>query len=315
VIGHSPRGGAPARQGHHRAIRRSRIARVARLAAAAAVAIVLAMSVGAAGGAPPEGAVPGQSSGVPTAAAAVSPEPAAAANGVSGTASGWLRLPDSLRARYAHDIRDMSNRYGVSTSLVEAVIRVESAFDHLAVSPKGARGLMQLMPQTAQSLGVLDSFNPRQNIEGGVRYLRRLLDRYPGELKLALAAYNAGEGAVDAHRGIPPYPETQQYVKKVLAQSGAAAMSAQEPAPAEPASAPAAPRTPGTAIAPGPPPKRLVAGSDQPLPALPMIDEARRASHAGSTSGTLSMRLPSRLSQESMADTLARMKQQGRLSP
>lgn len=135
---------------------------------------------------------------------------------VSGTASGWLRLPDAARARYTQDIQEISGRYGVSPVLVEAVIRVESAFNPWAVSSKGARGLMQLMPQTAYALGVRDSFNPRQNIDGGVRYLRYLLDRYPGNLSLALAAYNAGEGAVDYYRGIPPYPETQQYVQKVL---------------------------------------------------------------------------------------------------
>jgi hypothetical protein len=80
---------------------------------------------------------------------------------------------------------------------------------------------MQLMPKTAVMLGVRDSFNPRENIEGGVRHLRYLLDRYPGNVSLAVAAYNAGEGAVDAHRGIPPYAETQQYVQRVLQTGGA----------------------------------------------------------------------------------------------
>lgn len=141
---------------------------------------------------------------------------------VSGTASGWLRLPESSRGLYGNEIRQISGRYGVDPTLVEAVIRAESAFNPAAVSRKGARGLMQLMPQTASALGVRDSFNPRENIEGGVRHLRYLLDRYPGNVALAVAAYNAGEGAGDAHRGIPPYPETQQYVQRVLQSGGLA---------------------------------------------------------------------------------------------
>lgn len=142
--------------------------------------------------------------------------------GGSGTASGWLRVPEAARIRYANEIREISERYGVDPALVEAVIRAESAFDPWAVSRKGARGLMQLMPQTAHALGVRDSFNPRQNIEGGVRHLRYLLDRYPGNVALAVAAYNAGEAAVDSYRSIPPYPETQQYVQKVLGPTGIA---------------------------------------------------------------------------------------------
>jgi len=142
--------------------------------------------------------------------------------GLSGTASGWLRVPEgqSVGLVFAQEIRETAERYGVDATLVEAVIRVESAFNPWAVSRKGAQGLMQLMPQTANALGVRDSFNPRQNIDGGVRHLRYLLDRYPGNIPFALAAYNAGEGAVDYYRGIPPYPETQQYVQKVLQRTG-----------------------------------------------------------------------------------------------
>jgi len=103
---------------------------------------------------------------------------------------------------------------------VEAVIRVESGFKPGAVSPKGAQGLMQLMPATAAMLGVRNAFDPRENVEGGVRHLRYLIDRYAGNLPLVLAAYNAGEGAVAQYGGIPPYPETQQYVRKVMAQNG-----------------------------------------------------------------------------------------------
>jgi hypothetical protein len=138
--------------------------------------------------------------------------------GFSGTSAGWLRVPARMQTgpAFGEEIRETAMRYGVNPALVEAVIRIESAFNPWAVSRKGAQGLMQLMPRTASALGVRDAFNPRQNIEGGVRHLRYLLDRYPGNVPLALAAYNAGEGAVDSYGGIPPYAETQQYVQKVL---------------------------------------------------------------------------------------------------
>jgi soluble lytic murein transglycosylase-like protein len=135
---------------------------------------------------------------------------------VTGTAVGWLRLPEGSWGRYAAEIDEIANRHGVNPGLVRSVIRAESAFNPWAVSRKGAQGLMQLMPSTASSLGVRDAFNPRQNIEGGVRHLRYLLDRYPGNTTLALAAYNAGENAVDRYGGVPPYQETQQYVRKIL---------------------------------------------------------------------------------------------------
>jgi TPR repeat protein len=108
-------------------------------------------------------------------------------------------------------------RYGVDPRLALAVISVESNFNARARSHKDAMGLMQLIPETAERFNVKDAFDPRQNIQGGLAYLRFLLAYYEGQVTLAAAAYNAGERAVDRHRGIPPYPETQDYVKKVLA--------------------------------------------------------------------------------------------------
>jgi soluble lytic murein transglycosylase-like protein len=110
-----------------------------------------------------------------------------------------------------------AQKHGMDPALVKAVIKAESNFNHQAVSPKGARGLMQLMPATASSLQVDDSFHPEKNIDGGVRYLRYLIRLFNGDLRLALAAYNAGEKAVQRYGGVPPYRETQQYVQRVLA--------------------------------------------------------------------------------------------------
>jgi soluble lytic murein transglycosylase-like protein len=120
-------------------------------------------------------------------------------------------------AQYDAMIRKASDKYNVDYALIKAVIKAESNFNHRAVSPVGAQGLMQLMPQTAASLNVEDSFHPENNIDGGVRYLRYLITLFNGNLSLALAAYNAGEGAVARyHNRIPPYQETQNYVQRVL---------------------------------------------------------------------------------------------------
>lgn len=123
--------------------------------------------------------------------------------------------PNRYKA-YDHLVREAATRHQVDVALVKAVIRAESDFVADAVSPKGALGLMQLMPGTARLRGVSRVFDPSENIDGGVRHLRYLLDRYNGNLRLALAAYNAGEKAVDRAGGIPPFPETWDYVARVL---------------------------------------------------------------------------------------------------
>jgi len=122
---------------------------------------------------------------------------------------------DARLSNYADLIGHYAGAHGVEPALVKAVMRVESCFDHRAVSRVGAQGLMQLMPGTAADLGVTDSFDPAQNISGGVRYLSQMLARFNNDLKLALAAYNAGPGAVQRFGGIPPFPETQSYVERV----------------------------------------------------------------------------------------------------
>ena len=125
---------------------------------------------------------------------------------------------DATTNPFAGAIQAASQRNGVDPALVTAIVRHESSFRPDATSSVGAMGLMQLMPQTAAGLGVTNGYDPLQNLDGGTRLLRQLLDHYSGNLPLALAAYSAGEGAVAQYGGIPPYPETQNYVQAILAQ-------------------------------------------------------------------------------------------------
>ncbi|MFN2443995.1 MAG: lytic transglycosylase domain-containing protein [Vicinamibacterales bacterium] len=138
------------------------------------------------------------------------------------------RVTVSGRARFDDIIDEHAQLHRVSPALIRAVIQLESGFNPWAVSPKGALGLMQLMPATARELGVDNPFHPAQNIRGGVTYLRRLLDLYDQDVPLALAAYNAGPGAVARYGDVPPYRETQEYVRRIT--------TATRPAPPPPPS-------------------------------------------------------------------------------
>ena len=130
---------------------------------------------------------------------------------------GTARAPRAGDPRlYEQHIQKAASRYAMDPLLIKAVIKTESNFDCLAVSCKGAKGLMQLMPGTAADLKVWDPFDPQENIFGGTNYLRQMMSRFGGDLRLALAAYNAGPGRVEAAQGIPLIPETQQYVTKVI---------------------------------------------------------------------------------------------------
>ena len=125
------------------------------------------------------------------------------------------RLAERAR-NYIKEIILYASQYDIDSKLILAVIRNESCFDRSAVSSAGAQGLMQLMPATARWLGVTDSFSPDQNIRGGTKYLSDLVKRYDNNIKMALAAYNAGPGAVAKYGGVPPYAETQKYIEKVM---------------------------------------------------------------------------------------------------
>ena len=149
--------------------------------------------------------------------------------------------PDALKAV----VDGAAARQAVPAELLHSVIKVESNYNPNALSPKGAQGLMQLIPETAKRFGVSNAFDPVENIEGGAKYLKYLLDLYKGDYQRALAAYNAGEGAVAKYDGIPPYPETKNYVaqvKKRFDQATKASAPAPKPEPIAAAPAPDAPK-------------------------------------------------------------------------
>jgi soluble lytic murein transglycosylase-like protein len=145
--------------------------------------------------------------------------------------------PGSLTASFREAVEQAARQNALPVHLVHSVVKVESGYNPFAVSPKGALGLMQLTPSTARRFGVSDAFNPVQNLHGGARYLRYLLDRYgENNTGLALAAYNAGEGAVERYGGVPPYPETRNYlvsVGRAFEQARKRAAGAEKPRPAE----------------------------------------------------------------------------------
>jgi len=125
------------------------------------------------------------------------------------------RAISELKKKYDGFIKNVAAKYGVEVPLIHSIILAESNYNEFAISSKGAVGLMQLMPETARDYGVKNLYNPTENIEGGVRYLKHLMDYYNRDLELSLAAYNAGPEAVAKYGGVPPYPETKRYIKKV----------------------------------------------------------------------------------------------------
>jgi soluble lytic murein transglycosylase-like protein len=149
-------------------------------------------------------------------AASVSSTPAAGTTmGLSGATAGGAALPPGVP--YGAEITAAAQRHGIDPALLAGLVRQESNFDPNAGSPAGARGLTQLMPATARGLGVTDVTDPLQSLEGGAKYLKQQLDAFGGDVTKALAAYNAGPGAVQRYGGVPPYAETQNYVQKVQA--------------------------------------------------------------------------------------------------
>jgi len=129
---------------------------------------------------------------------------------------GSRKTPAEYIEEYSNIIRQASKRFGIDPHFIKAIIKAESGFDHKAISSKGAQGLMQLMPATADDMAVEDPFDPEENIFGGTRYLSLLLKRFKNNKVLALAAYNAGPEAVESFKGVPPFPETKAFIKRVM---------------------------------------------------------------------------------------------------
>ncbi|HEU4400697.1 MAG TPA: lytic transglycosylase domain-containing protein [Candidatus Polarisedimenticolia bacterium] len=183
--------------------------------------LMIRRAAGAPSGDVPRGSEPGAPGGDPKGATPA--PPAIPPVQLTLEVDGPLQVaPGDVFDRQA--LRDLAERvakrHRVDQLLVLAVIEVESRYNAFAVSPRGAMGLMQLMPQTINRFGVRNAFDPVDNVDGGVRYLKELLDRYSGQVRLALAAYNAGEEAVERYGGIPPYRETEQYVARVMRVAG-----------------------------------------------------------------------------------------------
>ena len=160
---------------------------------------------------------------------------------------GFLETHPVPTAPYGSLIHDAARRYRMNPELVRAVVRCESAFNPWATSPRGAAGLMQLMPATAERFGITsdDRWDPARNLDAGVAYLRWLTDHFEQELPLILAAFNSGEGAVERHRGIPPYRETRDYVRRVYTRTGSRDRAGHDRREHRPAAGATAPRTAG----------------------------------------------------------------------
>jgi soluble lytic murein transglycosylase-like protein len=155
--------------------------------------------------------------------------PAATTTSFADVLNNSTAAPTTSGMQYGTEIDSAAQRYGLDPALIRSVIQQESGFDPNATSGAGAQGLMQLMPATAQSLGVTNPYDPVQAIDGGARLLRQNLDTFGGSTALALAAYNAGPGAVTRYGGVPPYPETQAYVQQILARTQSIDQEGQTP--------------------------------------------------------------------------------------